>query len=322
MHGAVGSKCPPPPPPPPPAAGKGSAAGGCSGIVSPGGACGSTAGCGTDGSINSMMGMNPIMMGMMGMGGMGMNPMMMMNNPMMRMGAAMMAANMQAMMGCMGNAGASTGGDGSAQAIAPMHPMEAQASLIDPRVKALCKEFSIEDKTCEVLHEAMKTREDYDDDLQALHMIMAHATGKGKKPLEVILTQIRAIKSGKFPGKELLDKDLWAFFEKYNLDDRVLHKLIDTLNARRDKKKDILDALDKRLGSAEQPAGLGLLVRLLEGLDETGRLPSPPRRLGGSGAPHDGRGERERDRGDRDRDDRRDRRGYEERRRSRSRDRR
>merc|ERR1740121_3317738 len=210
---------------------------------------------------------------------------MMAMNPMAQMGAAMMGANMQAMMASMGNAANASASSGAPAEGMPAPPSE-QTTLIDPRVKAICKEFSIDDQTCRTLHEAMKSREDYDEDMQALHQVMERAVNKGKKPLEIMLTQIRAIRSGKFAGKELLDKDIWNFSEKYNLDDRVLNRLIQTLNARTATKKQDLRALDERLSAAQQPTGLGLLVRLLEGLEETGRLPSPPRRLGGSGTFH------------------------------------
>merc|ERR1711998_76385 len=62
--------------------------------------------------------------------------------------------------------------------------------------------------------------------------------------------------------------------------------LITTLKAREKTMKQDLKELDDRLANTQQPMGLGLLVRLLEGLEETGRLPSPPRRLGGSGRFH------------------------------------
>jgi len=153
----------------------------------------------------------------------------------------------------------------------------------DPRVKQICNEFGISGDTVGKLHDAMKSREDYDESLQALHKIMERATRDGKKPLEVMLSQIRSIRSGRFPGKEILDPDVWNFIVKYNLDDRVMNRLIESLNKRGGKRDETLQALNDRLGNAQQPAGLGLLVRLLEGLDETGRLPSPPRRLGGSG---------------------------------------
>jgi len=255
---------------------------------------GGEAGCAADGDADAsaagtMQG-NPcaMMMGPMMMGGMApampmMNPMMMCMNPM--MGMMMMQANMRNMAGM--QAGAQ--GAQATQSAAPSEPDK----LLDPKVKAICRDFSIDDDTCGKLHDAMKDREDFDEDIQALHKVMERATRDGKKPLEAMLTQIRAIKSGRFAGKELLDPDIWAFIEKYNLDDRVINRLIQTLKSRRGKKKEDLKALDDRLGNAQQPArlgnaqqptGLGLLVRLLEGLEETGRLPSPPRRLGGSGA--------------------------------------
>ncbi|CAJ1354853.1 unnamed protein product [Effrenium voratum] len=154
---------------------------------------------------------------------------------------------------------------------------------VDPRVKAICNDFGISGDTVMRLNDAMREREDYDEDLQALHKLMERATKDGKKPLEVMLAQIRAIRANRFPGKELLEPDIWDFIVRYNLDDRVMNRLIDTLNKRKGKAKETLQALNDRLGNAQQPTGLGLLVRLLEGLDETGRLPSPPRRLGGSG---------------------------------------
>merc|ERR1719491_913341 len=182
--------------------------------------------------------------------------MMMGMNPMAQMGAMMMS-NMQAMMA---NANKASGSGNSSDAgmmsmAAP--PMPEQAP-VDPRVKALCKEFSIDDQTCRTLHDAMKSREDYDEDIQALHQVMERAVNKGKKPLDVMLTQIRAIKAGRFAGKEVLDRDIWAFVEKYDLDDRVLGRLINTLNARPKAKKDDLKALDERLASALQPTGTRL----------------------------------------------------------------
>jgi len=208
-----------------------------------------------------MGGMNPMMGGMNPMMG-GMNPMMM-----------MMMSNM-----------ANMGGGSAEGGATPSGPPAADQAPIDARVRAMCREYSIDPKTTRILHDVMTTREDYDEDLQALQMLVQRAVNKGKKPLDVMLSQIRAIKSGLFPGKEILDKDIWAFTEKYDLDDRVLCRLIRTLTARPKERNDDLRQLDERLSSAQKPTGLGLLVRLLEGLEETGRLPSPPRRLGGSGA--------------------------------------
>merc|ERR1719296_223168 len=196
---------------------------------------------------------NPGMMGMGGMGGMGgmnpmmggMNPMMMAMNPM-----AMMMQNMSAMMANMGNTA------GSNAMAAPLPAMPEQAA-VDSRVKALCREFNIDDTTCRTLHDVMTSREDYDEDIQALHQVMQRAVNKGKKPLEVMLTQIRQIKAGRFAGKDLLDKEVWAFAEKYNLDDRVLGRLIQTLNNRKGTKKSDLAALDERLAAALEPEQKG-----------------------------------------------------------------
>jgi len=217
---------------------------------------------GMPGMMPGMPGMNPSMPGMM-------NPMQMMMNPLMMAG--------------MGNAGMPAA---AASAAAPTVAGPAVSDPVDPRVKALCKEFGLDEGITKKLHDVMKSREDYDEDIQALHQVMEKATRQGKKPLETMLTQMRAIKANKFPGKDLLDKEIWEFALKYNLDDRVLLRLIEVLRTRKGTKSQDLRALDDRLGNAQQPTGLGLLVRLIEGLEETGRLPSPPRRLGGSGTPH------------------------------------
>ena len=42
--------------------------------------------------------------------------------------------------------------------------------------------------------------------------------------------------------QELLDPDIWEFIVKYNLDDRVMNRLIETLNKRRGKSKETLEA--------------------------------------------------------------------------------
>lgn len=223
--------------------------------------------------MNPMMfgGMNPMMMGMM-------NPMMMGMNPAMM---GMMQPGMNPMM--------MTASQPCGALVGSARPPVPDTALIEPvdlRVKALCRDFGIDDQIAKKLHDAMKDREDYDDDIQALYQVIERATAKGKKALEVMLTKIREIKAGRFAGKDLLDKDIWWFAEKYNLDDRVLNRLIETLKKRKSTKTQDLKALDERLGNSAQPTGLGLLVRLLEGLEETGRLPSPPRRLGGSGVFH------------------------------------
>lgn len=224
-------------------------------------------GCGM-GAMNPMMPMMPHQGGMgpvMGQGHMGPNPMMMMMGMMM---------------------GMQSGVQGTAHKAdsLPAAAVEGEKH-IDQRVRTICNNYGINLDTCKRLHDAMKEREDYDEDLQALHKVMERKTKDGQKPLEVMLQQIRNIRSNKFPGKDLLDTDIWDFVCKYNLDDRVMNLLIDTLNQRaKGKRKETLQALNDRMAMANQATGVGLLVRFLEGLAETGRLPSPPKRLGGSGA--------------------------------------
>merc|ERR1740121_2025800 len=137
----------------------------------------------------AMMGqMNQMKPGMGGMGGMPMNPM----------------AMMGAMLGGMGNMGGmpAMSAEGASSTMAASTPQADQAP-VDPRVKALCKEYSIDANTCRTLHDVMKTREDYDEDIQALSQLVQRSVNKGKKPLDVMLSQIRSIKAGRFAGKDV-----------------------------------------------------------------------------------------------------------------------
>merc|ERR1719188_818915 len=153
------------------------------------------------------------------------------------------------------------GGAGVPSGAAAMPAMLEPSEVIDPKIKGLCRDFGIEDpQIAKSLAEAMRNRDDYDEEIEALRKVITRATRNGKKPLEAMLTQIRAVKSGRFAGKDLLDPDIWSFIEKYNLNDRVINRLIHTLKTRKGKRKEDLRALDERLGNAQQPTGLGLLV--------------------------------------------------------------
>merc|ERR1719277_962273 len=219
--------------------------------------------------------MNPMMMGMQGMQGMqpmmmnpmmGMNPMMVMN-PMMGMGMPTMAP--------------------TAAASDPAAVAVETAKTIDPRIKRLCNDFRCDEKTTQQLQEVMLSREDFDEDLQALQLVMERDVSKGRKPSEALRTHIRNLKTNRFHGKDLLNPEIWNLACKYDLDDRVLNKLMTTLKAREATRKEDLAKLTERLGKCEsKPHGPGLLMSLLQGLEDTGRLPSPPRYLGGSGRPH------------------------------------
>lgn len=207
--------------------------------------------------MGGMGGMNPMMGGMGGCGGCGgCNPMMQQMQMMAMMGA------MSAMMGA---------------ASAPEKKKEIQVPIepVDSRVRDLCRYFSIDDRICEKLNKAMKTREDFDEDIQALWEVMEKGSRQNRKPVDIILVKIREIEAGTFAGKDLLDPDIKAFALKWNLDDPLWAKLINTMKIRGDKKKSDLEAMDERLSNVDKPAGL--LLRLLEGLEERGKMPPPPR---------------------------------------------
>merc|ERR1719331_3481094 len=137
---------------------------------------------------------------------------------------------------------------GSAEASVTQVAVENQKP-IDPRIKRLCQEFKCDEKTMQLLQDAMLAREDYDEDVQALHLVMERDVNKGKKASEALRTHVRALKANRFPGKDLLDPDIWGFACKYELDDRVLNKLTTTLRTRRDTQKEDLRMLDERLAN-------------------------------------------------------------------------
>lgn len=254
----------------------------------PGGAPGAPGGSpgapGNPGMPMPMMGM-PMGMNTMNMGGMnpGMNGMgMPMGMPMMGgmggmgggmggmgmpMGMPMMAMNQMAMMNM------------AAMMNNMMEPQEEERvqpppDPIDSRVKEICRHFGIEDKICEKLNKAMKTREDFDEDMQALWHIMERGVKNNKKAVDVMLVKIREISNGTFVGKDLLDPEIKDFAWKYNLDDRLLLRLITVMKKRKQHKSQDLKDMEERIGTAKHPSGL--LNRMLECLEESGKLPPAP----------------------------------------------
>merc|ERR1719373_20645 len=142
------------------------------------------------------------------------------------------------------------------------------AKTIDPRIKRLCNDFRCDDKTMQQLNEVMLTREDFDEDLQALQLVMERDVNKGKKPSEALRTHIRNLKTNRFHGKDLLNPEIWGLACKYDLDDRVLNKLMTTLKAREATREDDLKNLADRLSRCDsKPHGPGLLMSLLQGLE-------------------------------------------------------
>jgi len=162
---------------------------------------------------------------------------------------------------------ASTEKEESAAAPEPSEP-------IDSRVREICRHFNIEQKICEKLNKAMKLREDYDEDMQVLWYIMERGAKLNKRPVDVMLVKIRELTNGTFVGKDLLDPEIREFDEKYNLDDQLLLRLTRTMRKRGKHKSQDLKDMAERIGTAKQ--ALGILKRMLEGLEEKGRLPPAP----------------------------------------------
>mmetsp|Transcript_20977 Transcript_20977/g.37779 ORF Transcript_20977/g.37779 Transcript_20977/m.37779 type:complete len:219 (-) Transcript_20977:97-753(-) len=185
-----------------------------------------------------------------------MNPMMGGMNPMM----AMMMSNMAAM-------GAAAEPEAEA---APPEPSEP----VDSRVKEICRHFNIEQKICEKLNKAMKLREDFDEDMQVLWYFMERGAQQNKRPVDVMLVKIRELTNGNFVGKDLLDPEIKEFDKKYNLDDQLLLRLTRVMRKRGKHKSQDLKDMAERIGNAKQ--ALGILKRMLEGLEEKGRLPPAP----------------------------------------------
>jgi len=272
------------------------------------------------GNMGNMAGMSMDPMSNMGalscgMGVGGMNPMMMMQsgvNPMLM--AQMQAGGVNPMMqAAMSTGGAATPLQQMTGAAAAQPATAPATAWIDPKVAQLCRHFTIDERVRKKLHDVMQTRGDtFDDDIDKLWEVMESAANENsnQKPLGVLLIKINEMSKGTFMGMERMEQDIKDFVGKYSLDNRVANRLMKCMDERRDTRQADLEALDIRLSSAKHPAGL--LVRLVEGLQETGKLPPAPRFLGldkgnshASAAERQRAAERERDRDRRGRDRRR-----------------
>lgn len=234
------------------------------------------------------------------MGGMVMMANPMMSSPMLA-GPMMMANPMMAMM-MSSMCGMQLPGGGP-QLHAQGHPRQAAASdqdkPVDPQIRDLCRTHNIEERLMRKLSDAMMRRDTFEDDLQTIRE-------KLSQPRPDVGVIIRQLEQGSFVSKNTMHRDIAALVERYQLDDRATHRLIESMGRRRASMKEDLRHLDVRLASAERPSGL--LMTLLQGLDANGELPPPPRslgltssfRIGGAGTAAD----RDRDRERRDRRDR------------------
>merc|ERR1719215_1077771 len=206
--------------------------------------------------------------------------------------------NMMASMAAMASGGAQ-----SSTATPQPNNLPADGVIIDPQVRALCREFNIEERLMKKLNAAMLKRpESFDEDIETLRDRLAEP----RADVGVLITQLD---KGLFVSLGCMPKDMVALVKKYSLDDRASQRLAGSMMKRKDTMKDDLKDLDVRLASAERPSGL--LMTLLQGLDTTGKLPAPPRSLGlpsgyraaGGHEPADRDDDRDRGRRDRDRRD-------------------
>ncbi|CAE8735624.1 unnamed protein product, partial [Polarella glacialis] len=120
---------------------------------------------------------------------------------------------------------------------------------VDSRVRDICRHYNIEEKIMDKLNKAMKTREDFDEDMQVLWHIMEKGARNNKKPLDVMLVKIRELTNNTFVGKDLLDPDIKHFESKHNLDDQLLLRLVRTMKKRGSKMKQDLVDMDERIGN-------------------------------------------------------------------------
>jgi len=158
---------------------------------------------------------------------------------------------------------------------------------INPRVKEICRNFSIEDRLMRKLSDVMMRRPDtFDEDLEMLRERLSQP----RADIGVLITQLD---KGFFVSKGTMAPELENIVFKYKLDDRATQRLVESLRARKKTMLEDLKELDIRLASAERPSGL--LMTLLQGLDTNGRLPPPPRSLGLPVSGYDRTRERDRD---------------------------
>jgi len=162
---------------------------------------------------------------------------------------------------------------------------------VDPQVASLCRDFRIEDRLMRKLNLVLMRRpETFRDDIVTLR----EKLGAPRAEVGVLITQLE---KGIFVTKGSMHPDLVALVNKYGLDNRASERLVESMAKRKETRKTDLQDLDIRLGSADRPSGL--LMKLLQGLDQDGRLPPAPRSLGipgSAGGSWERERERERDR--------------------------
>eukprot|EP00930_Biecheleria_cincta_P084239 TRINITY_DN73731_c0_g1_i1.p1 TRINITY_DN73731_c0_g1~~TRINITY_DN73731_c0_g1_i1.p1 ORF type:complete len:349 (+),score=76.01 TRINITY_DN73731_c0_g1_i1:91-1137(+) len=198
--------------------------------------------------------MNPMMMNPM----MAMNPMaMMMGNPMM----AQVNPMMQQMLATTAAAAESSGNQPAGSNIEEANP-------IHPEVLQLCNDFRVEERLMKKLNRILERRpETFADDIRTLRERLSMPRAE----IGVLMMQLER---SSFVNNSSVGGDIQGIVEKYQLDHRAKERLVESMYNRKETRTQDLANIEERLADAANPSSL--LMKLLQTLDTTGRLPIKP----------------------------------------------
>jgi len=145
-----------------------------------------------------------------------------------------------------------------------------------PEVEELMDHYGLDERITKRLDDELKKRtETYEGDIAALWDILDTA----RNPSGLLAVKIQEMQAGTFIGKAKLEKDLAELVRKFKLDETAATKLAGVLMGRRERRKEDLEALDKRLETSNKPSAMVmmLLPRLRSGepVGEPDRGPAP-----------------------------------------------
>lgn len=203
--------------------------------------------------------MNPMMMNPM----LAMNPMaMMMGNPMMAQPNPMMAQVNPMMQQMLAAAGADSSGNQPGKA-----NLE-EANPIHPEVMQLCDDFRVEERLMKKLNRILERRpETFADDIRTLRERLSMPRAE----IGVLMMQLER---SSFVNNSSVGGDIQGIVEKYQLDHRAKERLVESMYSRKETRAQDLANIEERLSDAANPSSL--LMKLLQTLDTTGRLPIKP----------------------------------------------
>jgi len=203
--------------------------------------------------MNPMM-MNPMMMGA-AMNPMAMNPMAM--NPM-----AMMAPVNPMMQQMLAAASADSSGNQSAKGNID------EAPPIHPEVLQLCNDFRVEERLMKKLNRILERRpETFADDIRTLRERLSMPRAE----IGVLMMQLER---SSFVNNSSVGGDITTIVDRYGLDHRAKERLVESMYSRKETRAQDLAQIEERLADAANPSSL--LMKLLQTLDTSGRLPIKP----------------------------------------------